>query len=125
MKIHLIENNYYEESTNKTHLRLITNNVDSNMLREDEAKYNIDKYKNNINDKIMRQILKDKFQAAIYLNDWLKIKPNYEIKPEELEEVIESYITHNWSNKETDILFDRTPNKGRLLDGKKNRGIQK
>ena len=105
MKIHIIENDEYEESKNKTHLKLITNNLDINMLREDETKYNIDKYKNNINDKIMRQILKDKSQAAIYLNDWLKIKPNYEIKPEELEEVTESYITHNWSNKETDIVY--------------------
>ena len=105
MKIHLIENNYYEESINKIHLRLITNNLYSDMLHEDEAEYNIDKYKNNINDKIMRQILKDKCQAAIYLNDWLKIKSNYEIKPEELEEVTESYITHNWSNKETDIVY--------------------
>ena len=53
----------------------------------------------------MRQILKDKYQAAIYLNDWLKIKSEYEIKPEDLEEVTESYITHTWSNKETDIVY--------------------
>ncbi len=105
MKIHIIENDNYKESRNKTHLRLINNNLYNDVLREDEEKYNVDKYKNNINDKIMRQILKDKYQAAIYLNDWLKIKSNYEIKPEELEEVTESYITHNWSNKETDIVY--------------------
>ena len=105
LKIHIIENDEYEEYNNKTNLRLITNNLDSYTLCEDDVKYNTNKYKNNFNDKIMRQILKDKYQAAIYLNDWLKIKPKYEIKPEDLEEVTESYITHTWSNKETDIVY--------------------
>lgn len=105
LKIHIIENDEYEEYNNKTNLRLITNNLDSYTLCEDDVKYNTNKYKNNFNDKIMRQILKDKYQASIYLNDWLKIKPEYEIKPEELEEVTESYITHTWSNKETDIVY--------------------
>ena len=105
MKIHLIENDEYEEYNNKTNLRLITNNLDSYTLREDDVEYNTNEYKNNFNDKIMRQILKDKYQASIYLNDWLKIKPKYEIKPEDLEEVTESYITHTWSNKETDIVY--------------------
>ena len=105
MKIHIIENDDYEEYNNKTNLRLITNNLDSYTLGEDEEKYGLDNYKNNFNDKIMRQILKDKYQAAIYLNDWLKIKSEYEIKPEDLEEVTESYITHTWSNKETDIVY--------------------
>ena len=35
----------------------------------------------------MRQILKDKYQAAMSLNEWLNIKPGYEIKPEEIEEI--------------------------------------
>ena len=105
LKIHIIENDEYEEYNNKTNLRLITNNLESFNLREDDVEYNTNEYKNNINDKIMRQILKDKYQASIYLNDWLKIKPEYEIKPEDLEEVTESYITHNWSNKETDIVY--------------------
>ena len=105
MKIHIIENNEDSEYNNKAHLRLITNHCNDYRLCEDEIKYNVDEYKNKINDKIMRQILKDKYQAAIYLNDWLKIKSKYEIKPEELEEVTESYITHNWSNKETDIVY--------------------
>ena len=105
MKIHIIENDEYEEYNNNTNLRLITNNLDSYTLREDDVEYNTNEYKNNFNDKIMRQILKDRYQAAIYLNDWLKIKPKHEIKPEELEEVTESYITHNWSNKETDIVY--------------------
>ena len=105
LKIHIIENDDYEEYNNKTNLRLITNNLDSYTLGEDEEKYGSDNYKNNFNDKIMRQILKDKYQAAIYLNDWLKIKSEYEIKPEDLEEVTESYITHTWSNKETDIVY--------------------
>ena len=105
MKIHIIENNEDFEYNNKAHLRLITNHCNDYRLCEDENEYNIYEYKNKINDKIMRQILKDRYQAAIYLNDWLKIKSKYEIKPEELEEVTESYITHNWSNKETDIVY--------------------
>ena len=105
LKIHIIENNEDYEYNNKTHFRLITNHCNDYRLCEDEIEYNLDEYKNNINDKIMRQILKDKYQATIYLNDWLKIKSKYEIKTEELEEVTESYITHNWSNKETDIVY--------------------
>ena len=50
-------------------------------------KKNDEKYTNNFNDKIMRQILKDKYQAAMSLNEWLNIKPEYEIKPEEIEEI--------------------------------------
>ena len=84
MKIHIIENNEDSEYNNKAHLRLITNHCNDYRLCEDEIEYNVDEYKNKINDKIMRQILKDKYQAAIYLNDWLKIKSKYEIKPEEL-----------------------------------------
>ena len=105
MKIHIIENDEYEEYNNKTNLRLIINNLDSYTLREDDVEYNTNEYKNNFNDKIMRQILKDKYQAAMYLNEWLNINKEYEIKPEELEEVTESYITHTWSNKETDIVY--------------------
>ena len=59
--------------------------------------------------------MKDKYQASIYLNDWLKIKPEYEIKPEDLEEITESYITHTWSNKETDIVYKDKKYEGVLM----------
>ena len=49
MKIHIIENDEYEEYNNKTNLRLITNNLDSYTLCEDDVKYNTNKYKNNFN----------------------------------------------------------------------------
>ena len=119
MKIHLIENDDVEEIKRKKHkpnLKLLTNDVyyfDTEEistsfyeLAEEEAVYaSNEKYTNNFNDKIMRQILKDKYQAAMNLNEWLNIKPGYEIKPEEIEEITESYITKEWSNRETDIVY--------------------
>ena len=119
MKIHLIQNDDIEEFKTEKHkpkLRLLTNDVDylntddSNKsvfeVAEEKAEYTFEKkYTNNFNDKIMRQILKDKNQASMCLNEWLNIKPGYEIKPEEIEEVTESYITKDWSNRETDIVY--------------------
>ena len=96
MKIHIIEE-YIEIRHNVRKIE-----CQSNKLAEEEAEYT---YLNNSNDKIMRQILKDKNQVAINLNEWLKIKDENKIKPEELEEVTESYITKTWSNEETDILY--------------------
>ena len=107
MKIHIIENDdleEYEKLSNKPKLRLITN--DCYKVAEEESKYSYTKnYTNNFNDKIMRKILKDKVQAAIYLNEWLNIKKGFEIKPDEIEELTESYITKSWKNKETDIVY--------------------
>ena len=96
MKIHIIVE--YLEITHN--IRKIKGKSDR--LAEEEEKYT---YVNNSNDKIMRQILKDKNQVAMNLNEWLKIKDENKIKPEELEEVTESYITKTWSNEETDILY--------------------
>ena len=119
MKIHLIENDDVEEIKREKHkpnLKLLSNDVyyfDTEEistsfyeLAEEEAVYAPnEKYTNNFNDKIMRQILKDKYQAAMNLNEWLNIKPGYEIKPEEIEEITESYITKKWLNRETDIVY--------------------
>ena len=107
MKIHIIENDdfeEYEKLRNKPNLSLITN--DYYKIAEEESKYTYNEnYTNNFNDKIMRKILKDKVQASIYLNEWLKIKKGFEIKPDEIEEVTESYITKSWKNRETDIVY--------------------
>lgn len=107
MKIHIIENDdleEYEKLSKKPKLRLLTN--DYFKVAEEETKYTLNEnYTNNFNDKIMRKILKDKVQASIYLNEWLKIKNGFEIKPEEIEEVTESYITKSWKNRETDIVY--------------------
>ena len=103
MKINIIEE--YIEITHKIHrVRDFENQLENqtDILAEDEEKYT---YTNNSNDKIMRQILKDKRQAALNLNEWLKIKEENKIKPEDLEEVTESYITKTWSNEEIDILY--------------------
>ena len=117
MKIHIIENDDLEEDeklSNKPKLRLITN--DYYKVAEEESKYSYTKnYTNNFNDKIMRKILKDKVQASIYLNEWLKIKKGFEIKPEEIEEVTESYITKSWKNRETDIVYKDKNTKGYFI----------
>ena len=114
MKMHLIKNEDIKECKQikyKPKLKLLINDTDYTDasfcgVREEEVSYTCESgYINNFNDKIMRQILKDKCQAAMCLNEWLNIKPGYEIKQEEIEEVTESYITKDWSNRETDIVY--------------------
>lgn len=76
------------------------------MLKEDEEVY-IQKDLNvqHSNDKIMRAILKNRSQVAIALNKWLDIKVEYQIKENEIEEVTENYITKNWDDRTTDIVY--------------------
>ena len=101
---------------NKSKLRLLTNeksyvedvNQNESYLMEEGAPYLPDDNKKALqhsNDKIMREILKDRTQAAICLNKWLKVKEGYEIKAEELEEVTESYITADWKDRESDLVY--------------------
>ena len=101
---------------NKLKLRLLTNeesyvddiNQDESYLMEEKAPYLPDDNQEDTqhsNDKIMRKILKDRTQAAICLNKWLKVKEGYEIKSEELEEVTESYITADWKDRESDLVY--------------------
>ena len=100
----------------KPKLRLLTNeecyledsNQDESYLMEEKAPYLPDDNQEDTqhsNDKIMRKILKDRTQAAICLNKWLKVKEGYEIKEEELEEVTESYITADWKDRESDLVY--------------------
>lgn len=72
---------------------------------EEDSQENIQEATQHSNDKIMRTILKDRAQAAICLNKWLKVKEGYEIKAEELEEMTESYITSDLENRESDIVY--------------------
>ena len=72
---------------------------------QEDSQENIQEATQHSNDKIMRTILKDRAQAAICLNKWLKVKEGYEIKAEELEEMTESYITSDLENRESDIVY--------------------
>ena len=72
---------------------------------KEDFQENIQEATQHSNDKIMRTILKDRAQAAICLNKWLKVKEGYEIKAEELEEMTESYITSDLENRESDIVY--------------------
>ena len=72
---------------------------------QEDSQENIQEATQHSNDKIMRTILKDRVQAAICLNKWLKVKAGYKIKAEELEEMTESYITSDLENRESDIVY--------------------
>ena len=75
-------------------------------LKENESKYFAEDEKmQHSNDKIMRSILKAKKQVATCLNKWLKIEDKYKITENELEEVTENYITKNWDDRTTDIVY--------------------
>lgn len=80
--------------------------------REEEEDYCINTPAKHSNDKIMRAILKDRLQAAIWLNKWLEIEKEYEIKEAEIEEVTESYITKDLEDRVTDIVY-----KDKIYDG--------
>ena len=114
MKIHIIKdeekvdnNKIYGKmlkQNNISKLYLLTNNSSTN-IEEEETKYILNENTNHSNDKIMRKILKDRKQVAFCLNEWLKVKEGYEIKENDLEEVTESYITTNWEDRESDIVY--------------------
>lgn len=135
-KLHLLkEKENYKKSNNSSHL---TENYtyeelvkfvneceslkyDENILkeykefmecREEEENYSFNTPAKHSNDKIMRAILKDRLQAAIWLNKWLGIEKEYEIKEAEIEEVTESYITKDLEDRVTDIVY-----KDKIYDG--------
>lgn len=135
-KLHLLkEKENYKKSNNSSHLtenytpEELVNFVneceslkyDKNILkeykefmecREEEEDYCINTPAKHSNDKIMRAILKDRLQAAIWLNKWLGIEKEYEIKEDEIEEVTESYITKDLEDRVTDIVY-----KDKMYDG--------
>ena len=135
-KLHLLkEKENYKKSDNSSHLtenytpEELVNFVneceslkyDENILkeykefmecREEEEDYCINTPAKHSNDKIMRAILKDRLQAAIWLNKWLEIEKEYEIKEAEIEEVTESYITKDLEDRVTDIVY-----KDKIYDG--------
>ena len=135
-KLHLLkEKENYKKSNNSSHLtenytpEELVNFVneceslkyDENILkeykefmecREEKEDYFFNTPAKHSNDKIMRAILKDRLQAAIWLNKWLGIEKEYEIKEDEIEEVTESYITKDLEDRVTDIVY-----KDKIYDG--------
>ena len=117
---HLAENYTYEDLVNYVNECELLK-YDENILkeykefkecREEEVEYSFNEPAKHSSDKIMRAILKDKFQASIWLNKWLEIEKENEIKENEIEEVTESYITKDLEDRVTDIVY-----KDKVYDG--------
>ena len=87
-------------------------------INEDEEQYNYNEIKENkeihktepniknIHDTSFRNVLANKMEAYLFINTVLKLKDTKnEINIEELEQCDNRYITRDYYNKETDILY--------------------
>ena len=71
-------------------------------LAEEGEQYNIEKT-NHRHDKLMKNILKDKKEVAMLINNFLE--PKEEIKQEQLIRYTNSYITKKYKAKEADLVY--------------------
>lgn len=85
-------------------------NKDVTTLNEEKAKYKLDKKEKSENskehhkhDKIFRQILNNKKEVAILINQ--EIKPENEIKEEDIEKYETKYIVKLYKEKQADIVY--------------------
>lgn len=67
---------------------------------EDSEKYKITS-PNNMHDKLFRDLLSDKKELAVFLNEYLGL----DISEDELEKYNSSFITKNYENSEADIVY--------------------
>ena len=76
-------------------------------LNEEKAKYKLDKSENSKehhkHDKIFRQILNNKKEVAVLINQ--EIKPENEIKEEDIEKYETKYIVKLYKEKQADIVY--------------------
>lgn len=73
-------------------------------LAEESAEYNLNnKEKKYSHDKLIKNILKDKKEAEIFINQFLE--PREEIRAEELIRYTNSYITKKYKSKEADLVY--------------------
>lgn len=79
---------------------------EKNTFYEDEEIYNKKaKYTNHPHDKAIRNILSDKQEAAILINQMLKLEGIALIKPSEIIEYKTDFITQDYFNREIDIIY--------------------
>ena len=71
-------------------------------LAEEEEKYNIETI-NHKHDKLMKNILKDKKEAVMLINNFLE--PKEKIKEKELTRYTNSYISKKYKSKEADLVY--------------------
>ena len=69
------------------------------MVKEDEAEYEIEV--NQPHDKVYKIILGDKGEAANFISKSL----NIEIGPKDIEKYTTHFITNNFRNKDTDVVY--------------------
>jgi len=73
-------------------------------LAEEGTQYNLNKKENKYShDKLFKNILKDKKEAEIFINQFLE--PRVEIKAEDLVRYTNSYITKKYKSKEADLVY--------------------
>lgn len=100
------------ENYNKTKIEIFTYkehllyekfmSENQNELREASVKYKRESYKiNNEHDKIFRKILDNKHEATNFINKTLSLK----IKEENLEKYTSSFISNDFINQESDVVY--------------------
>ncbi len=72
-------------------------------VHEDSEEYYYDEKINNADDKIFRDLLSDKEEAVKFINKFLEIKR--QLKKDDLESYNSSYITKEYKNRESDIVY--------------------
>ena len=78
----------------------------NNKIGEDEERYTTESNTKNIHDTSFRNVLANKREAYLFINNVLKLKnTKNEVTMEQLEQCDNRYITKTYYNKETDILY--------------------
>ena len=78
----------------------------NNKIEEAEERYSKESSTKNVHDTSFRNVLANKREAYLFINNTLKLKnTENEIAMEQLEQCDNRYITKTYYNKETDILY--------------------
>ena len=72
-------------------------------LHEDNAEYHYNEKLDNTHDKIFRDLLSDEEEATKFINKFYRSKR--QLKKEDLEKYSSSYITKEYKNRESDIVY--------------------
>ncbi len=79
------------------------NSKNEMQLHEDNEEYHYDEKLNNTHDKIFRDLLTDEEEAIKFMNKFFKGKK--QLKKDDLEKYSNSYITKEYKNRESDIVY--------------------
>ncbi len=79
------------------------NSKNEMQLHEDNEEYHYDEKLDNTHDKIFRDLLSDEEEAVKFMNKFFKGKK--QLKKDDLEKYSNSYITKEYKNRESDIVY--------------------